>query len=52
MNRSLEDLPFVQVTGCFDLIYILFKYYQNVSKMIKAVECTIFPHLSSFKGND
>ena len=40
MNRSIEDLPFVQVTGCHDLIYILFKYYKNVSKMIKAVACT------------
>ena len=34
---------FLQVTYCLDLIYILTKHYQNISKGMKAIGCTEFP---------
>ena len=44
MNRKGE-LPFSQMKDCLNLIYIPTKYYQNISKGIKAAECIRFPHL-------
>ena len=41
-KTNKREQPFLHVTPRLDLIYMPTKYYQNISKDIKVIECTSF----------